>query len=249
MSKVPLMLFIGFCLLVSCKTHSSLSKTPAPPPTAAPSLSAVVMDSVKTHEVRFEWFSGKAKIEVTRGSDKTEFTVSFRIRNDSAIWVSISPGLGLEVARVLITADSLRVMDRMNDQYYSRDYTFFKPYTSLPVTLQSLQDLIEGNILFAHDKSFEVMQTDSSYLLKWKSEKQSNTVTLDDHFKNLFQMIADGMAGTLSVSLEQYDAQYTPSFSLWRKIELINENPTQIVITFSKVKLNEPVRMPFDAKN
>ena len=62
MSKVPLMLFMGFCLLVSCKTHSSLSKTLVPPPAVAPSLSAVVMDSLKAHEVRFEWFSGKAKI-------------------------------------------------------------------------------------------------------------------------------------------------------------------------------------------
>jgi hypothetical protein len=247
MNKQLIICSLFFLFFISCKTHSPITKTTiAPPPKS--SASTMILDSMRAHAFHFDWFSAKAKFEITQGNDKTEFTASFRIRNDSAIWVSISPALGLEVARVLITRDSIRVIDRLNKEYYSKDYSFFKTYTSLPVDLITLQNLIEGNPLFVDGKQFEVTRTDSSYLLKWEEQMTSNSLTLDNRYRNLLQNIMDGPAKSVSVTAEQYDIQYTPSFSLWRKIQLVNLNETQIVITFSKVKINEPLKLPFNVK-
>ena len=38
---------------------------------------------------------------------------------DSAIWLSISPLLGIEAVRVLLTKDSVKALDRLNNIYYS----------------------------------------------------------------------------------------------------------------------------------
>ncbi len=39
---------------------------------------------------------------------------------DSAVWVSVIPALGIEMARALLTPDSLKLMDKLHDQYLRR---------------------------------------------------------------------------------------------------------------------------------
>ncbi|MBK6894893.1 MAG: DUF4292 domain-containing protein [Flavobacteriales bacterium] len=42
---------------------------------------------------------------------------------DSAVWVSITPALGIEVARALLTTDSLFLIDKIHDTYWLGDTT------------------------------------------------------------------------------------------------------------------------------
>src|SRR6185295_20282914 len=136
------------------KTPSSAVKTPAG---SAPKtdVSNAILDSVKAHSFQFEWFTGKAKVVVTEGNNKIDFTANFRIRKDSAVWISISPALGIEVARMLMTKDSIRIIDRIDKKRYARGYDFFKAYTSLPIDLYAVQNLVAGNLLFVRS-NYEV---------------------------------------------------------------------------------------------
>ncbi len=235
-------LFLG-----SCHTPASITKTAAESDILASTRSEAVIDSMKKNAFSFDWFSGKSKVSIARGNDKMEVTASFRIKNDSAIWISISPALGLEVARVLLTKDSIRVIDRLNNRYYSRDYSFFKSYTTLPVTLEIIQDLIEGQPLFTKDKDFSFYKNDSTYDLKSEDSSISNSFVLNRDFRILNQKIHADSSTAISIFLDQYDIQYSVPFSLWRKIELFNPERTAIVITFSKVNINEPTTLPFNA--
>jgi hypothetical protein len=86
---------------------------------------------------------------------------------------------------------------------------------------------------------------DSAYFLKWEKGPQSNSVTLDKKYRYRYQSISDSSSGSIFVEPSQYDIQYNPALSLWRKIELLHPDKTTIVVTFSKVKINEPVKLPF----
>lgn len=124
----------------------------------------------------------------------------------------------------------------------------FLKYTSLPINLLTIQHLIEGNPLLTEQQPFEVTPNDSSYVVNYEDQGISNSIVLDRQFRNLFQNIKDGTAGSVSIKLQQYDEQYTPPFALWRKIQLLHPDVTEILITFSKVKINQPENMPFDLK-
>jgi hypothetical protein len=50
-----------------------------------------------------------------------DFKAQLRCVRDSALWVSVVPALGIEVARVLLTPDSLKIIDRVADQYFVGD--------------------------------------------------------------------------------------------------------------------------------
>ena len=240
---IPVITCFFFTLLIvqGCKTTSRL---PASGQTTSNS-AKVLMDSMQRHAFYFEWFTGKAKVEVYEGSNKTEFTASIRMRKDSAIWLSVSPALGLEVARVLITRDSIRVIDRLNGEYYSKDYRYFTTYTSMQVTYDLLQDLISGVPLFLDSQTFEATRSDSAYRLVSTSGRQSNVINLNGVFLPVQQTISDSAMATLSISQQQYEIPYTSPFSLWRKIELRQPQAMEIIITFSKIKVNEPVKLPF----
>lgn len=238
------------CLLLfaGCSTTSKTTSSKQTP-TDQNKFSKVLLDSVEMHAFHFEWLTGKAKVEVLDGAEKTEFTASLRIRYDSAIWISISPALGLEAARVLLTSDSIHIIDRINNERLGTDYFFFQRYTSFPVSFVVLQDLIKGAPLYIDEKELDVSGNDSAYFLHWKSGTQSSNITLDRMFRPVMQNITDSGSASINILQQQYDIPYTSAFSLWRKIEMMRPQQMQIIITFSKIKINEPVKLPFNQKD
>jgi hypothetical protein len=87
-------------------------------------------------EVRhdFEWLSGKIDSEAILKGERNGFTTNFRLRQDSLLWLSISPALGIEVARVNITTDSVMFLNKINKTYLLGDYVYLQ-------TLLKLDDL------------------------------------------------------------------------------------------------------------
>jgi len=229
-------------LLASCKTQSVITKTAVGPSTKVDSSSAII-DSVRKHPFQFEWLSTKAKVSVNNAGDQTDFTANIRMRKDSAIWISISPALGVEVARMLMTVDSIHYIDRLNKDRFTKSYSFFKTYTSLPVDFFAVQNLITGNPLFLKD-NYEVSKHDSVIVLTSHHSITSDSLIVQRNYLPLYQMVTDS-ASSLSTTNDQYDIQYSPPFSLWRKIIIHHGGEMTIEITFSKIKLNEPMKFPF----
>lgn len=247
MIRIYIVFACAAVLLSGCKSASKIASSKQPV-ALKNDASRAMLDSMQRHAFQFEWFTAKAKVTFISGADQAEFTANIRMRRDSAIWVSVSPLLGIEVARVLLTNDSIRIIDRINNEYYSRDYRYFNQYTSLPVNYDVMQRLIAGSALFTNERQFKIDQSDSAYFLKWENDLQSNSITLGRNFRTLSQTITDSAEATVSILQQQYEIPDTSPFSLWRKIELIRPQQATIIITFSKIKVNQPVKLPFNVK-
>lgn len=230
--------------IISCKTSQVATKTEAvPAPPVKSDASVAVIDSIRHHQLQFEYLTGKAKVHVKNDKDETDFTANIRMRRDSAIWVSISPALGVEAVRLLMTIDSIRVIERLSKKRYAKDYSFFKSYSSLPITFFTMQDLILGNPLFLKDH-YEITGNDSLVMLSAAAANTSDSLVINRRYLPVFQQITDS-ASMMSAANGQFDIQYNPPFSLWRKIMLQQKGVMTIEITFSRIKLNEPVKFPF----
>lgn len=235
-------------ILASCKTPSVVSKTvpvPAPPPPLVDE-SAAILDSIRHRQLQFEYLTAKAKVYVSTAGDQTDFTANIRMKRDSAIWVSISPALGVEAVRLLMTADSIRVIERLNKKRYSRDYSFFKTYTSLPVDFSTMQNLITGYPVFLQDR-YRVAMNDSVISLSDPESPASDSLVVNRSYLPVFRQLTDSGSAMSAVN-DQFDIQYNPPFSLWRKITLYHKSEMTIEITFSRIKLNEPVKFPFKSE-
>lgn len=92
----------------------------------------------------------KIKTSYKEGNVEQSFTMNVKMIRDSVIWASIT-GFGIEVARVLITKDSFKMIDRLRRQYIIAGVNQLKKYTHQDFSLKQLQDVLIGNSLFDSD--------------------------------------------------------------------------------------------------
>src|ERR1051325_619331 len=98
----------ALCIVfISCRTQKKIVSTPLPLKLKGQNV-IELFDSVAAHQFNFTWLTAKAEVEYAGNqSDPETFDINLRMKKDSAIWLSITPLLGIEVARVLITRDGL----------------------------------------------------------------------------------------------------------------------------------------------
>lgn len=118
-------------------------------------------------------FSAKADVTTRQGDNTTSFNINMRVKTDSMIWISITPLLGIEVARVLITPDSVKFIDRINKKYSVTDFEFFNKLFNINVDFDILQGIITGN-MFAYKKNKfnSVYIEEGQYILSTLSKRQ-----------------------------------------------------------------------------
>ncbi len=90
------------------------------------------------------YFSAKADITLKTGTGNKSFKAHLRVVRDSAAWISITPALGIEVARALLTTDSLFLIDKIHDTYWLGDTTQAQAKFGVKPTLQLFQDALLG---------------------------------------------------------------------------------------------------------
>jgi hypothetical protein len=104
-----------------------------------------LMGKLKEHEVKFSQFS--AKFNVTYTADKKKTTVSglLRIEYDSIIWISITPALGIEAVRFMLTPDSIKYINRLNNSYLQQNFTYINQLINKTLDYDMAQAFLLGN--------------------------------------------------------------------------------------------------------
>lgn len=143
----PRHLFLGLGLVLflsACRSHRPVVGAMAErdlPPRSAPELLAALQARDRRPP---RYFSAKADVTLQAPAGKKSFKAHVRVVRDSAAWFSITPALGIEVARALITRDSLMLLDKIHDQYWAGDTAQAKARFGMQPSLQLLQDALLG---------------------------------------------------------------------------------------------------------
>ena len=104
---------------------------------------------IDSNRVRYTTFNSKVNIDYKGGDGKNyDVNANVRMYKDSAIWISANAILGIEAMRVLITRDSLKLLNKLDKVYTARSVDYLQEVTSLPLDLPTLQELIIGNAVF-----------------------------------------------------------------------------------------------------
>src|SRR5258708_37539725 len=97
------------------------------------------------------------------------------IKKDSLIWLSINLGLGIEAFGVLITPDSVKILDKLKKVARLRSVSYLQEEIHLPIDFRTLQDLLIGNPIYL----------DSSNILFYKKEQAGvSLLSIRRLFKN-----------------------------------------------------------------
>jgi hypothetical protein len=165
-SQVSFYLFIaGFFILSSCKRQQKIAET-KPKCNLDFKNAKWLTEKLKTNEFHFNTFDGKLDVDALVDSSSNSFTASVRIKRDSIIWISVSK-IGIEAARVLITKDSVKLINRINNQYFKGDFAYISKLLNSQLDYEILQALLVGNSVsfYDDDERLKGGVSDCRYLL------------------------------------------------------------------------------------
>ncbi|HVD99651.1 MAG TPA: DUF4292 domain-containing protein [Cytophagaceae bacterium] len=216
----------------------------------------VELNKFKVNEIDFTYFHFKSKVEYTDGAESQNFTVNGRIKKDSIIWLSITPGLGIEAARCVILKDSVFLLDRLHGKNYSYGFDFINNSFKTDLTFANLQALLLGNLAFPKgNKDKLVKQEDMGfYLLRQnRSNLKVDNYVLTQNLK-IRTVEMQNMENSNALSLEYSDFAPLDSFLFANHIKTVvkfadpkGERHTIIDIQHHKAEIvTKPLNFPFN---
>ena len=167
-------LFILFLVLTlfGCKAKKPLVDNRTPAAELPKTENKILLKSILASQLDFATFTTKAATQLDFKDKNFDVTLNIRIKKSEIIWVSVTAIAGVEVARVLITPDSIHVMDRINDEYLKKPFKFIQSFTSKQVDYATLEALLVGNnIPFTLTEKSEITQNNGVVSLNGMIEK------------------------------------------------------------------------------
>lgn len=190
------LVFLCLFLLGACSLRKS---TKALGGTAPSSDIKILEKQVLENAFDFEYLAFKAAGKFEGMGMQQNLTLSFRMKRHETVWISAQAMLGIEVARVLATKDSVYIIQNFPERSY-REYSLdsLSKLLSVPLTITQLQDLFLGNPLLPYDPAQIGMQGDSIVV-----EKRVSAYVLQEFFGSSQAKIARNY---LQSSLEEGSA-------------------------------------------
>ena len=105
------------------------------------------LNAIRTGQTYFNTFSGKARTKLDISGNSNDVTLNIRINRDKKIWVSITAIAGIEVARALITPDSIMVINRLQGVYIKQPFSYINKFTGGGVNYKTIESLLVGNAI------------------------------------------------------------------------------------------------------
>ena len=87
----------------------------------------------------------KYNCEIRENWKRKDFYGDIKIVKDERILITVRSGLGIETARVLLTKDSVKIVDRMNKEVFCGGYEEMKRYFGLIDCYKKAEDLLISN--------------------------------------------------------------------------------------------------------
>jgi len=135
-------------IITSCKTQRSIIKAPL-----KEQGSAYLFKKLQDNELKYKTFKASFSADYEKNKEKTSFSGTIRINKDSLIWCLISPVLNIEAARVVISPDSVKILNKMEGTYLLKDFDYINEMINRGLDFDMLQSLIIGNDFSVYDNS------------------------------------------------------------------------------------------------
>lgn len=99
------------------------------------------------NENSFDYESLQTKLDIKFKDERNSLGLKgqLRMQKDSLIWISLSMKLGIEVARVMVTNDSIKFINRSNRTYLSESLDNVKEMLPIDASMSYIQNILVGN--------------------------------------------------------------------------------------------------------
>lgn len=235
---------LGKCHL-SFKTAKSLSK------------------HIRENELNFNWLNAKANTEIFIDGDSHALDVRIKAKRDSAIWISIQAAGLLDIAKLLITKDSVKMIVYIKKQYFNGDFNYINQLLNADLDFEIIQASLFGNSANFDDDDAKmkpiVDRENCQYLLSTvRKRKLRRIVSGQDSLKKSLQTMRLNPDNFKIITNEFQDIETNRSFyakydrfsepdSVFAphnvNIEIKAEKKIDLKINYVRIDINQPQKL------
>jgi len=249
-------LLIAACLLaiVSCKARKqvvvpSVAVTSPPANTTKP---VNPIDAIKAQQLNFNTFSAKANTELSIDGDNNDVTLNIRIARDKKIWVSVVKRIlvDIEIARVLITPDSILLVNKFQGLYTKKPFSFIHTYGGKQFNYKTLESLLVGNALpeILNDKSTAIQKDNGSTILSGSLQNVVYKLLLGIDLRAA-QLNLSNPAEAQTLQVNDKEFIQVGNKTVPSRIDIqsaIKDKKIQVNLQYSKVDFDQQLDFPFN---
>ncbi len=222
---------------------------------------------MRKSEFQYNWFSGKMDCDATLDSSKYSFNVTVRMKKDSAIWMLITdPVIGIKVARVLITCDSVKMVVYLpSEKCFKGDFAFLSQLLQTDVDLDMMQSLLVGNSVSFYEEDEKLKSSinmdECNYTLSTiRKRKLQRALNNPGPPSDPFQTISIEPVTFKILKILFIDAAnrtFTSDYSDFQKVDSMSfpnhaifyargvQKSARLEVDYKHVSLNGPLEFPF----
>lgn len=199
-------------------------------------------------------FSSKLNIQYEDEYGKQpDFHAFIRLKKDSVIWISfMATFLNIEGYRLLITPDSIKILNKMEKTFATHPYNYIETFTKFPISFSALQNLITGKPLYAEGEIFATRKSHGFIQVGVRDSAVNNIISINTHRDLLAKQELNFFSPGRDLQVQLYYDEYTKTdnsyFPDLREI-LITEPFSRMKIRLSQYEFNKELSFPFRRPN
>jgi hypothetical protein len=214
--------------------------------------------SVLDHTFRFETFSARLKLEFKSPEKEMSSRAQLKMIRDDRIQLSLQPLLGIEMFRIELTTDSVKILDRMNKRFMTESYDNIELKSTVGFNFNNLQALFANNLFMPGESDLSAGQ-----FRRFRMAKEMHSVSLrvKDKTGMLYTFTAGEDEKLQSTSIHDKSEKHAlrwdysdfraidnQQFPFRMEAELISGDKKQgiVTLTFSPPEIDSPLNTDFN---
>ena len=202
----------------------------------------------KINKIEYNTFIGKADVDYSGGGKDFSFEAKIQMEKGKIIWISCLGPLGIEIARGIITQDSVHIMNKWERNYTSRSISFLQQQLGMPLTLLDVQDVLIGNAVLIDEKNTTMTNGDNQIILSGENSKMKTTYNFTlpgTLISKLFVQDKKDSAKNAVLIYNDYVQANGVNFPKSRVIDVNDKNKLNVKMKFNSYSLNQNISTPF----
>jgi hypothetical protein len=257
--KIAILSLLTLLVLASCVSKRKLIKQPL-----KEYGEEFLIEKMQGSQAEFEYLSARCNISLLSNKVRTELKGQIRMHYDSIIWISLSPALGIEVARLMVGYDSIRFLNRLEKTYFEGDYQLITRFLGTSIDFNMVQALMLGNDFSYYENNtfrasidgytYKLSTTGRKKLRKYLKQSETPDILVqslwlnpENYRINKIHLKEFGDENKrLHIEYLKHDYLEGHFFPVQLRLEVYQQNQRiEIMIDLNSVEINKPQTFPF----
>jgi len=210
-------------------------------------------EDIIVDKIDFEYMTTRTKFKFKDGDTKSKATARMRIKKDSIIWFSLTPGVGIEGARGIITQDSLILMDRVHKEVYAFSFDSLSRKFEFDFNFELFQAVLVGDLPFEREDTDVITDINNDIIIAHKEGPLTINNRIDmntGRLKNLRARTSEN-ENTLEIRYNEFKPLNEKAFANKALMILTyfkegKKNQATVDLEHNRVRIEEkPLQFPF----